>query len=87
MTNTKTTYTATAPDGRAFTRTSARTYTHAVVVLCGTDRESATWKLYGFNGRQDLADREAAKLRGTIGRRWVSGHTDYDVAVVPATTA
>lgn len=80
----KITYIATAPDGTEIKRTSARTYTHAVAVLTGPSREQARWGVYTFNGRMDLAMREANKLRNTIGQPWTSGDIDFEVAVVEA---
>jgi hypothetical protein len=46
----KTTYTATAADGRTFTRTSARTYTHASIVTLANGGE-----IVKFASREDLA--------------------------------
>lgn len=64
----KTTYVATAPDGSTHTRTSARTYTHAVLV---TDRnvdcygkDVPKWGAVGFCGRPDLAEKLRAKSAG-----------------------
>jgi len=84
MTNTKTTYTAILPDGREVIRKSARVYTHAVAVLHGPSREEAKWVAYSFNGRHDLAMKEAAKLRKTIGQVWCSGDIDFEVQVIEA---
>lgn len=81
----KTTYTAELPDGREATRKSDRDYQYAVAVLSGKTREAATWKLYSFNGRYDLAAKTANGLRATVGAAWISGDTDYDVAIVPVT--
>ena len=83
----KITYTVTLPDGRTATRKSARTYTHAVAVLFGETRETAKWGVYGFNGREELAVKEANKLRQTIGRVWSSGTTDYEVAILPVSAS
>ena len=91
----KTTYIATDPDGGEHTRTTHRTYTHAVLVYtfhykndpdywadllprmrtwdqperlakAEADAAKATgereWLCYGFSGRLDLAQKEAAKV-------------------------
>jgi len=65
----KTTYVATAPDGSTHTRTSARTYTHAVLVFgrnwYAVEHDlPASWGLISFNSREDLAVKEAAKWFG-----------------------
>lgn len=64
----KTTYTATAPDGTVHTRTTSRTYTHAVLV---TDRnvdcygkDVPNWQPSGFCGSEDLADKLRARSAG-----------------------
>ncbi|URC18205.1 hypothetical protein SEA_ZENTENO07_104 [Mycobacterium phage Zenteno07] len=77
----KTTYVATAPDGSEFTRTSARTYSHAVICLNGETRETATWGYLAFSGREDLAIKEAKKWK--IGVPYCSGDTFFEVKVVP----
>ncbi|MFV8051552.1 MULTISPECIES: hypothetical protein [Mycobacteriaceae] len=64
-----TTYVATAPDGSTHTRTSARTYTHAVLVFgrnwyAEEHNLPASWGLVSFNSREDLAVKEAAKWFG-----------------------
>ena len=51
----KVTYTATTADGRTFTRTSARTYTHAVIVTFGNGNEFVS-----FSGSAELADKAGA---------------------------
>lgn len=78
----KITYSAVLPDGKVVTRKSTRTYSHAVAVLHGMSREEAKWTVYSFNGRQDLAIKEANKLRNTVGQVWVSGGIDFEVQVV-----
>lgn len=83
MTAKKITYVATAPDGTEFTRTSARTYTHAVISLSGKTEETATWGYIGFSGREDLAVKEARKWR--TGVVYCSGDTFYRIEVVPVT--
>lgn len=65
----KTTYVATAPDGSTHTRTSARTYTHAVLVFgqnwyAKEHNLPAGWGSISFNSREDLAVKEAAKWLG-----------------------
>lgn len=65
----KTTYVAIAPDGSEHTRTSSRTYTHAV--LCyGTcwDSPEPSWGHLAFSGREDLAVREANRWHGRFDR-------------------
>lgn len=66
MTTKITTYIATAPDGTQIKRTtSTRVYTHAV--LCygvGYGQTEASWGQLSFNGREDLAVKEAAKWTG-----------------------
>lgn len=70
----KHTYTATAPDGSTHTRTTDRTYTHAVMVR----RDSSDrWGCPAFSGRHDLAVKEAARFAKHVGAA--------NVAVVPAT--
>ena len=58
----KTTYVATAPDGTEMTRTSARTYTHAVLAY-GTswNNPEPHWGYISFNGSEELSQKEAAK--------------------------
>ncbi|WP_346407477.1 hypothetical protein [Mycolicibacterium conceptionense] len=75
----KATYVATDPDGTEHTRTSTRTYTHAVLA---TDRNLdcygnpvPKWIVTGFCGRPDLAE----KLRGSCAN-WY--HEVVVVAVV-----
>lgn len=74
---TKTTFIATAPDGTQIKRTSARTYTHAVLVEflarpVGSDEPGvAKWGYLSFNGREELATKEAVKWGDYIARgRW-----------------
>lgn len=73
----KTTYVATAPDGSTHTRTSARTYTHAVLATDRNDDKDGNpvpkWIVTGFCGRPDLAE----KLRASCAS-WY-----YQVTVVP----
>ena len=51
----KVTYTAITTDGRTFTRTTARTYTHAVVVTYPNGYEHVA-----FAGSAELADKAGA---------------------------
>ncbi|UBV13058.1 hypothetical protein [Mycolicibacterium fortuitum] len=65
----KTTYVATASDGSTHTRTSTRTYTDAVLVFGRNWYAKVrifppSWGLVSFNGREDLAVKEAAKWFG-----------------------
>ena len=74
----KITYVATAPDGTEITRTSARVYTHAVLVqyrrrerdvIEGTPR----WGVLSFNGREELARKESDRWQPFIAeRRWTN---------------
>ena len=50
----KTTYTATTADGRTFTRTTARTYTHAAIVTTPTGAEFVS-----FASSEELAHKAA----------------------------
>ena len=50
------TYIATAPDGTEHSRTTARAYSHAVLI------DSDGWGIYGFCGRIDLAQSKAAEV-------------------------
>lgn len=73
---TKTTYIATAPDGTESTRTSARTYTHAVLVFNKSYKESVeTWGAISFHGSEELAAKTIAAWRA---RGWT-----YPMVVVP----
>ena len=57
---TKTTYVATAPDGSEYTRTTAtKTYEWAVLAY-----SNGTWGVVSFNGRADLAFKEAHTWAG-----------------------
>lgn len=53
----KVTYTATTADGRTFTRTSARTYTHAVIVTYPNG-----YDFVSFSGSAELAEKAAASV-------------------------
>lgn len=73
----KTTYVATAPDGSTHTRTSARAYTHAVLVFgrnwyAEKHNLPASWGAISFNSREELAAKEAAK--------WI-GHYEQSIVV------
>jgi hypothetical protein len=57
----KTTYIATAPDGSEHRRTTDRTYTHAVLV-----EGPNGWKVAGFCGRRDLAEKKRAEYPGSV---------------------
>lgn len=76
---TKTSYTATAPDGSTHTRTSARVYTHAVLAtdinLDGYGKPNPKWIVTGFCGRPDLAE----KLRASCAN-WY-----HQAIIVPVT--
>jgi hypothetical protein len=84
---TKTTFIATAPDGTRFTRTSAtREYTSAVLAF-----SNGTWGEISFNGRQDLAVKEAAKWTARFGldqvivvpvekRAWTRPLTEHELS-------
>lgn len=58
---TKTTYAATAPDGSQHTRTSHRSYTHAVLL-----EGDEGWGAVGFCGRADLAQKKQGEHPGSI---------------------
>lgn len=61
----KTTYVATAPDGTEHTRTSNRVYTHAVLVYGPSwDNPEPHWGCVSFNGREELAHKEARSWAG-----------------------
>ena len=62
-------YTATL-NGQTFTRTSDRTYTHVVVARDG-DSQDDTFRVVGFCGRLDLAEKLAQQTRQL---RAVTGH-------------
>mgnify|MGYP005848185511 CR=1 FL=1 len=62
---TKTTYAATAPDGSQHTRTSHRSYTHAVL-LEDNGPEGPVWTAVGFCGRADLARKKQGEHPGSI---------------------
>ena len=53
-------YSVVLPDGNIATRTSARTYTHAVVA-----RDEDGWGVYGFNGSKVLAQRVFFRLESS----------------------
>lgn len=53
----KTKYIARTADGREFTRTSARAYTHAVIVTFGNGNAFVS-----FSGSAELADKAAASV-------------------------
>lgn len=55
------TYVAVAPDGSAHERTSHRDYTHAVLV-----EGPQGWRIVGFCGRLDLAEKKAASEEGGL---------------------
>lgn len=57
----KTTYIATAPDGSQHRRATDRTYTHAVLV-----EGPEGWKVVGFCGRPDLAEKKRAEHPGSL---------------------
>lgn len=72
----KTTFTATAPDGETFTRKSARSYSHAVLALgaselvnCDTEtwQRDKGWGVWSFNGRPELAAKAAEEARKHYG--------------------
>jgi hypothetical protein len=73
----KTTYIATAPDGTEHDRSSARAYTHAVLVFnkTRTTDEAETWGAVSFNGSEELAVKTIATWRK---RGW-----KYPMIVVP----
>jgi len=60
----KTTYKATAPDGRLFTRKTDRTYTHAIAIY-----RNDAWAIEEWCGRQDLAEKAAS--------RWLTGYDGF----------
>ena len=62
---TKTTYAATAPDGSLHTRTTHRSYTHAVL-LEDNGPEGPAWTAVGFCGRADLAQKKQGEHPGSI---------------------
>ncbi len=68
----KMTYTATH-NGQTYTRKSARTYTHAVIV---DDAKPGVW---GFAGRLDLAEKAAAQAQ----KAWPNAK----IVIVPAVVA
>ena len=74
---TKTTYTATAPDGSQHTRKTDRTYTHAVL-LEDNGPDGPVWGIAGFCGRLDLAQKKQTEHPGSI---------VVDVQVLGASTA
>lgn len=55
------TYVAVAPDGSKHERTSHRDYTHAVLV-----EGPEGWRVAGFCGRLDLAEKKAASEEGGV---------------------
>jgi hypothetical protein len=68
-------FTATAPDGTTFTRTSAsKRYTHAVLAIA---KDSAKWQALAYAGSPDLARRRAQEP-------WLS-RTFQQVAIVAVT--
>lgn len=77
----KQTITATAPDGTKVTRTTANTYTHAVLV--GPSRKEGSskqgWGAWSFNGRLDIATKEYNKAQ----RAW-AGEADVVLVAVDA---
>jgi len=56
-----TTYVATAPDGSEHTRKTDRTYTHAVLL-----EGKEGWRVVGFCGRLDLAQKKQGEHPGSI---------------------
>ena len=80
MATTQTTVTVTTASGRVVTRTSARTYTHAVLGTVQPGVEESV----SFRSSEVAAEKEAA--------RWVReaasfGNTEATARVVPVTTA
>lgn len=64
---TKRTLTATLPDGKTVTRTTARTYSHVVARrLTYADGTTSGWCAHGWCGRLDLAAKQVAKLDGSL---------------------
>ena len=60
----KHTYRVTAPDGTVLTRTTRRTYSHAVLCFGLNPRTNVEdWGIWGFVGRLELANRTAEQAR------------------------
>lgn len=58
----KHTYRVTLPDGKEYTRTTARTYTHAIAVRTEGDAYSREgWWVWGYNGSEAIAQRESMR--------------------------
>ena len=62
-----TTYKATAPDGKEFTRISSRIYTHALAHLTPT---SNNWAISSFAGSKDAAEKRMKQLQKFYGGQW-----------------
>jgi len=73
----KTTYTATTPSGKTFTRKTERTYTHCVVVEFVRSNGERSFTDPAWAGRPDLAKKQVTKLQhfmqyaGRQGRTYV----------------
>ena len=63
---TKRTFNVLLPDGTTATRTTSRTYTHAIAVIENPEVRACTprWGITTWCGRPDLAESEARKARG-----------------------
>ena len=76
---TKQTLSVQAPDGSTVTRTTARTYTHAVLV--GPSEGKDNWGAWAWCGRHDLAVKELAKAQAA----W-AGQAEVVLVEVPSTS-
>lgn len=75
---------ATAPDGKVITRTTARTYTHAVLFYEEKNwRGCPFWGYIGFCGTKELAE----KLMRTTKSQWAKQGREGTFVLVPVEDA